>query len=464
MVRTRFAPSPSGFLHIGGVRTALYCWLFARNKGGQFLLRIEDTDCERSTQESVDAILEGMNWLGLDFEEDIIYQSKRFDVYQKKAEELIQSGHAYKCYCTTSELEDMRSEQIKMGKNPGYDGRCRDKPEQVGESVVRFKSEAKEDIIIDDLVYGQITIHKEELDDFIILRSNRTPTYHFAVVIDDNESEITHVLRGDDHLKNSAKHIQIMNAMDYDKPQFIHLPMILGSDGSRLSKRHGAMNILEYKDQGFLPAAVLNYLVRLGWSFGDQEIFTVEEMIDKFDVKNLNKSSAKFDLEKLKWTNQQHLINTNNSDLAVFLTQKSNLNNTPSTEITTSFIKAYKPRVYSLNQLLSYFDSLYAEDFLVDDDIAQKFFKEAIIGPLKDLVEVFGQVEWNTESIHQAISNVCEHYEISFGKIGQPLRVAITGGTQSPSIDLTITILERRIVIQRLITAIEYITISTRDK
>ena len=458
MVRTRFAPSPSGFLHIGGVRTALYCWLFAKNKGGQFLLRVEDTDHERSTQESVDAILEGMNWLGLDFEEDIIYQSKRFDVYQKKAEELIQSGHAYKCYCTTSELEDMRSEQIKMGKNPGYDGCCRDKPEQVGESVVRFKSEAKEDIIIDDLVYGQITVHKEELDDFIILRSNGVPTYHFAVVIDDNESEITHVLRGDDHLKNSAKHIQIMDAMGYDRPQFIHLPMILGSDGSRLSKRHGAMNILEYKDQGFLPEAVLNYLVRLGWSFGDQEIFTVEDMIDKFDVNNLNKSSAKFDLEKLTWLNQQHLTNTNNSDLAEFLTLNSTLKNLPATEILISFVEAYKSRVNSLNELLDYFHSLYAEDFIVDDAAAQKFLKTKVLEPLQDLVVSFDQVEWKPESIHQMISNTCDKHDIGFGKIGQPLRVAITGGTQSPSIDLTITLLDRENVISRLKKAIEYIT------
>ena len=319
MVRTRFAPSPSGFLHIGGVRTALYSWLFARNKGGQFLLRIEDTDVERSTEESIEAILAGMQWLGLDHDEDIVYQSKRFDIYQEKAEELIQSGHAYKCYCTPDELEKMRAEQTKRGENPRYDGRCRDKGDQDGEFVIRFKANAKEDITISDSVYGQITVHKDELDDFIILRSNKAPTYHFAVVIDDNESGITHILRGDDHLKNSAKHLQLMDAMDYKKPEFIHLPMILGPDGSRLSKRHGAMNILEYKDQGFLPEAMLNYLVRLGWSFGDQEVFNIQEMIDAFDVKNINKSSAKFDLEKLEWLNQQHLSNSDNSELTEFL-------------------------------------------------------------------------------------------------------------------------------------------------
>jgi glutamyl-tRNA synthetase len=439
------------------VRTALYSWLFAKSKGGEFLLRIEDTDLERSTQESVDAILEGMNWLGLDFEEEVVFQSNRFDIYQKRAEELIESGHAYKCYCTPGELEEMRSEQIKLGKNPGYDGRCRDKAEQAGDCVIRLKSEAKEDIIVNDLVYGQITVHKEELDDFIILRSNGVPTYHFAVVIDDNESEITHVLRGDDHLKNSAKHIQIMDAMGFDRPQFIHLPMILGSDGSRLSKRHGAMNILEYNVQGFLPEAVLNYLVRLGWSFGDQEIFTVEEMIDKFDVKNLNKSSAKFDLEKLTWLNQQHLMNTHHSDLAEFLTLNSTLKSIPTAEILISFVEAYKSRVNSLNELLDYFHSLYAEDFIVDDDAAQKFLKATILEPLQDLVVLFDQVEWNPESIHQIIADTCEKHDMGFGKIGQPLRVAITGGTQSPSIDLTITLLDRDNVISRLKQAIQYI-------
>jgi len=459
VVRTRFAPSPSGFLHIGGVRTALYCWLFARNKGGQFLLRIEDTDTERSTQESIEAILNGMQWLGLDHDEEIVYQSKRFDVYQQQAEELIQSGHAYRCYCTPDELEKMRSEQTKKGENPRYDGRCRDKDDQSGESVVRFKTTAEEDIIISDLVYGQITVHKEELDDFIILRSNGTPTYHFAVVIDDNESEITHILRGDDHLKNSAKHLQLMAALNYKKPEFIHLPMILGPDGSRLSKRHGAMNILEYKDQGFLPQAMLNYLVRLGWSLGDQEIFSIQEMIDGFEVKNLNKSSAKFDLEKLQWLNQQHLTDSNNSDLAEFLKQNSSVSKLLSAETMNSFADAYKPRVNTLNELLEYFNSLYADTFTIDDTAANKFLKPEILVPLQDLLETFEKVQWDTESIHQSITSTCDKHNIGFGKIGQPLRVAITGGTQSPSIDLTITLLDRENVIFRLKKAIEYIQV-----
>ena len=458
MVRTRFAPSPSGFLHIGGVRTALYSWLFARNKGGQFLLRIEDTDVERSTEESIEAILAGMQWLGLDHDEDIVYQSKRFDIYQEKAEGLIQADHAYKCYCTPDELEKMRAEQTKKGENPRYDGRCRDKGDQDCEFVIRFKSNAKEDITISDSVYGQITVHKDELDDFIILRSNKAPTYHFAVVIDDNESGITHILRGDDHLKNSAKHLQLMDAMDYKKPEFIHLPMILGPDGSRLSKRHGAMNILEYKDQGFLPEAMLNYLVRLGWSFGDQEVFNIQEMIDAFDVKNINKSSAKFDLEKLEWLNQQHLSNSDNSELTDFLKLNTSLKEPPSAKTIDSFVDAYKPRVNNLNELVGYFDSLYTEQFSVEDSAAEKFLKQEILVPFQDLLEMLEQGEWNAESINQSVKSTCEKHGIGFGKIGQPLRVAITGGTESPSIDLTMTLLEREIVISRVKKAIEYIS------
>ena len=457
MVRTRFAPSPSGFLHIGGVRTALYSWLFARNKGGQFLLRIEDTDVERSTEESIEAILAGMQWLGLDHDEDIVYQSKRFDIYQEKAEELIQADHAYKCYCTPDELEKMRAEQTKKGENPRYDGRCRDKGDQDGEFVIRFKANAKEDITISDSVYGQITVHKDELDDFIILRSNKAPTYHFAVVVDDNESGITHILRGDDHLKNSAKHLQLMDAMGYKEPEFIHLPMILGPDGSRLSKRHGAMNILEYKDQGFLPEAMLNYLVRLGWSFGDQEVFNIQEMIDAFDVKNINKSSAKFDLEKLEWLNQQHLSNGNNSELTDFLKLNTSLKELPPAKTVESFIDAYKPRVNNLNELVGYFNTLYAEDFTVEDSAAEKFLKQEILVPFQDLLEMLEQGEWNAESINQSVKSTCENHGIGFGKIGQPLRVAITGGTESPSIDLTMTLLDREIVISRIKKAIEYI-------
>ena len=461
-VRTRFAPSPTGFLHIGGVRTALFCWLFAKNQGGQFLLRIEDTDLERSTNESIDAILQGMSWLGLDHDEEIIYQSKRKDLYHQKTNELIQKGHAYRCYCTQEELDQKRAIQLKKGQNPKYDGTCRDLSQDIkreGDYVVRFKSQETENIVINDQLYGSIEVDYEELDDFIIFRSNGMPTYHLAVVVDDHESAITHVIRGDDHLKNTVKHIQLFKALDFQLPTFIHLPMILGSDGSRLSKRHGSMNIMEYKDQGFLPDALLNYLVRLGWSHGDEEIFSKGELINKFNIESLNKSSAKFDLQKLKWVNQQHLLTSDNNELAVYLVENCDkqLIDLPTEEVINAFSAAYKSRVENLNELISFFESLYSSEFKINEEAAKKHLKIKISKPLNDLLVIFQDIDWKSEAIHQAIKDVCERNEIGFGKIGQPLRVAITGNTVSPSIDVTATLLDKEIVHSRIKKAIEYI-------
>ncbi|MDG2435025.1 MAG: glutamate--tRNA ligase [Gammaproteobacteria bacterium] len=461
-VRTRFAPSPTGFLHIGGVRTALFCWLFAKNQGGQFLLRIEDTDLERSTKESIDAILQGMSWLGLDHDEEIIYQSKRKDLYHQKTNELIQKGHAYRCYCTQEELDQKRAIQLKEGQNPKYDGTCRDLSQDIkreGDYVVRFKSQETENIVITDQLYGSIEVFCEELDDFIIFRSNSMPTYHLAVVVDDHDSAITHVIRGDDHLKNTVKHIQLFKALDFQLPTFIHLPMILGSDGSRLSKRHGSMNIMEYKDQGFLPDALLNYLVRLGWSHGDEEIFSKGELINKFNIESLNKSSAKFDLQKLKWVNQQHLLTSDNNELAAYLVEncENQSINLPTEEVINAFSEAYKSRVENLNELISFFESLYSREFKINEEAAKKHLKIKISKPLNDLLVIFQDIDWNSEAIHQAIKDVCERNEIGFGKIGQPLRVAITGNTISPSIDVTATLLDKKIVNSRIKKAIEYI-------
>ena len=461
-VRTRFAPSPTGFLHIGGVRTALFCWLFAKNQGGQFLLRIEDTDLERSTKESIDAILQGMSWLGLDHDEEIIYQSKRKDLYHQKTNELIQKGHAYRCYCTQEELDQKRAVQLKEGQNPKYDGTCRDLSQDIkreGDYVVRFKSQETENIVINDQLYGSIEVDYEELDDFIIFRSNGMPTYHLAVVVDDHDSAITHVIRGDDHLKNTVKHIQLFKALDFQLPTFIHLPMILGSDGSRLSKRHGSMNIMEYKDQGFLPDALLNYLVRLGWSHGDEEIFSKDELINKFNIESLNKSSAKFDLQKLKWVNQQHLLTSDNNELAVYLVENCDkqLIDLPTEEVINAFSAAYKSRVENLNELISFFESLYSSEFKINEEAAKKHLKIKISKPLNDLLVIFQDIDWKSEAIHQAIKDVCERNEIGFGKIGQPLRVAITGNTVSPSIDVTATLLDKEIVHSRIKKAIEYI-------
>ena len=422
MVKTRFAPSPSGYLHIGGVRTALYAWLFARNQDGKFLLRIEDTDTERSSEESKLSILEGMKWLGLDHDEEIIHQSQRFEIYKERANELIEAGKAYE-----------------------------------SEGAIRFKSDRTSSVIISDHVFGEVEVKSDELDDFIIMRSNGAPTYHFAVVIDDFESGITHVMRGDDHLKNTARHIQLMEAFNYPIPDFVHLPMILGPDGARLSKRHGAMNVLHYREEGFSSEALLNYLVRLGWSKGDQEIFSIKEMIDGFDLSGINKASAKFDIEKLRWVNQQHLLNTNDNELKLMIEARSQIAKDQEDEIMTNFIKAYKNRAHTINDLVFSYDSLFSDEINYDEASAEKFLKEEIILPLEDVVDVLKESNWNQESISEALKSVCEKHKIGFGKIGQPIRIAVTGGTQSPSIDQTLILLNQATVVDRIEAAIEYI-------
>ena len=460
MVRTRFAPSPTGYLHIGGVRTALFCWLYAKNQKGQFLLRIEDTDLERSTQESIDAIHEGMQWLNLNHDEEPVYQSQRMDLYQQKTEELLESGCAYRCYCTQEELDAMRKEQSERGENPGYDGRCREvKESKNGGFVIRFKSPEEGKIIINDHVFGNVLVNNQELDDFILVRSNGIPTYHFSVVVDDHDTNISHVIRGDDHLKNTAKHIHLFNAFGYKLPQFIHLPMILGPDGARLSKRHGAMNILEYKQQGLLPEALLNYLARLGWSSGDQEIFSIKELVEKFDLTHINKSSARFDAEKLQWVNQQHLSSLDNQKLSELLAEQAAKEDIelPSMEKMLLFSEAYKSRVDNLNDFLDNAHSLFSEKIKIEEKAAKKHLRSVILEPLKDLVNEFEEITWAKENIHGAIDNICKKHEIGFGKIGQPLRVAVTGNTISPSIDVTLALLEKEIAIIRLRTAIEYI-------
>ncbi len=460
MVRTRFAPSPTGYLHIGGVRTALFCWLYAKNQKGQFLLRIEDTDQERSTQESIATILQGMEWLSLKSDEEPVYQSQRMDLYQQKADELIKSNFAYKCYCTQAELDEMRRGQVERGENPRYDGRCRKVREPKSDQfVVRFKSPDKGEVKISDHLFGDVLVNNQELDDFVLIRSNGMPTYHFVVVVDDHDMDISHVIRGDDHLKNTAKHIHLFNAFGYQLPKFIHLPMILGSDGSRLSKRHGAMDILEYKRQGFLPEAMLNYLVRLGWSSGDQEIFTIGELIEHFDLTNLNKSSARFDLEKLQWVNQQHISKLSNLKLSELLLQLALEQNIelPSLKKLQLFAGAYKNRIVNLNDLLSYADKLFSNNFVVDAEAAKKHLKPSVLEPLQDLTSLFEETTWASVSIHQAIENICQKHKIGFGKIGQPLRVAVTGGTISPPIDITLTLVEKELAILRLKSAIDYI-------
>ena len=311
-IKTRFAPSPTGYLHIGGVRTALFSWLYAKKHGGKFVLRIEDTDLERSTQESVDAILEGMNWLNLAHDEDIVYQTQRFERYEQIIRQLLDQGDAYYCFCSKEQLDEMRAEQKLRKEKPRYDGRCRDKKSDDNvEAVIRFKNPDKGDVVIDDLVKGKIVIKNKELDDLIIARGDGTPTYNLTVVVDDMDMGISHVIRGDDHINNTPRQINILKALNAELPKYAHLPMILGSDGARLSKRHGAVSVMQYRDEGYLPEALLNYLVRLGWSHGDQELFSIDEMIELFDLKDVNVAASTFNPEKLLWLNHQYIMKSN---------------------------------------------------------------------------------------------------------------------------------------------------------
>src|SRR6201992_1700719 len=310
MIRTRFAPSPTGFLHIGGLRTALFCWLYARRRGGKFVLRIEDTDLERSTDEAIQQILDGMEWAGLDHDEGPFRQTQRFERYKEVIAEMVAAGHAYRCYCTKEELEQLRAEQMARGEKPRYDGRWRDRTDvRPGvQPVVRFKNPLEGEAVVDDVVHGRVVFQNSELDDLIIARSDGTPTYNFCVVVDDMDMRITHVTRGENHLNNTPRQSNMLRALGHEPPVYAHLPMILGPDGAKLSKRHGAVSVLQYRDEGYVPEAVLNYLVRLGWSHGDQEIFSIEEMQSLFDIAGVNKSAAAFNFEKLAWLNQQHMM------------------------------------------------------------------------------------------------------------------------------------------------------------
>ncbi|MBY0544953.1 MAG: glutamate--tRNA ligase, partial [Gammaproteobacteria bacterium] len=308
-VRTRFAPSPTGYLHVGGARTALYCWLYAKRHGGQFILRVEDTDLERSTPEAVQAILDGMAWLGLNADEGPFYQTQRFDRYAQVIQEMLAAGTAYRCTCSRERLDALREQQTLDKEKPRYDGLCRDKqlPADTEPFVIRFKNPLEGEVLIDDQVLGPVVFNNKELDDLIIARSDGTPTYNFTVVVDDKDMAITHVIRGNDHLNNTPRQINMLKAIGATPPLYAHLPMILGDDGKKLSKRHGAVSVMQYRDDGYLPEALLNYLVRLGWAHGDQEIFTLDEMVQHFDIRDVNKAASAFNTEKLRWLNHHYL-------------------------------------------------------------------------------------------------------------------------------------------------------------
>jgi glutamyl-tRNA synthetase len=468
-VRVRFAPSPTGFLHIGGARTALFNWLYARQAGGTFILRIEDTDRTRSTEEYIGAIVEGMEWLELDWDEGPFRQTDRFDVYRSYAEKLVQEGKAYYCYCSPEELEDRRKEAVAAGKPQKYDGRCRKLKEPVpGVSpAVRFLMPQEGHTVIDDLIKGKVVFENAQLDDLIIVRSDGTPTYNLTVVVDDVDMGITQVIRGDDHLNNTPKQVQIYRAFGYRVPQFAHLPMILGADKTRLSKRHGATSVMAYRDMGYIPEALLNYLVRLGWSYGDQEIFSQEELIKYFSFENVGKAAAVFNPEKLLWLNGQYIMRMSPEELAdlvmPFLVQEKVLGGGESVDKTwlSRAIKTLQERSRTLVELAQSLRYYIAEEVEYDEKARSKFLDRKSLPLLSELRdELDHTTDFSAAELEKVFTLIMERHGIKLGALAQPVRVAMTGGTVSPGIFEVIEIIGREKTLKRLDKAIRSIDVA----
>ena len=460
-IRTRFAPSPTGYLHIGGARTALFSWLYARKMAGTFILRIEDTDLERSTEESVQAIFQGMQWLNLDHDEGPYYQTQRFDRYKEVIAQLVQNNHAYYCTCSKDRLEKMREQQMANKEKPRYDGCCRNKNLPVtADAVVRFKTPLDGEIVIDDAVKGRVVINNSELDDLIIARSDGVPTYNLTVVVDDMDMNITHVIRGDDHLNNTPRQMHILHALGASLPVYAHVPMILGADGSRLSKRHGAVSVMQYYEDGYLPEALLNYLVRLGWSSGDQEIFSRQEMIDLFDISAINKSASTFNPEKLKWLNQHYIKTLPVTELAArlhYYLQKIGVVVTGGTEL-SKVLATYQERCSTLVELAQEIAFIYQDFSEYDSKLAEKQFKPEAKPILEAVAKALSEVtDWRAEALHHAITHVVETLGIGFGKVGQPLRLALTGHGRAPGIDVTLELLGKEKSLARVAQAVAHI-------
>lgn len=449
-VRTRFAPSPTGYLHIGGVRTALYSWLYAKKQQGQFILRIEDTDTERSTAAATDVILQGLEWLGLDYDEGPIFQSQRLDRYQEVLEHLLKENKAYRCYCSKERLAELRERQLAEKQKPRYDGHCRDRISIPSHQryVVRFRNPLNGEVRVDDRVHGPVIFQNSELDDLIIARSDGSPTYNFTVVVDDNDMQITHVIRGDDHLNNTPRQINILLALGACLPVYAHLPMILGSDGKKLSKRTGAANILQYRDEGYLADAVLNYLVKLGWSQGDQEIFSCSEMINLFDLDHLNKASAAINPDKLIWLNQ-HYLKTDDPETIALLLAKEFQRLTIQTKNGPDLIDVVllqRERVKTLTEMAE--KSTY---FYLAPTLDKQLISEAVVAVLSVLYDRLLVLDvWTDESIHRVLNETAEVLSLKLGKVAQPLRWAITGSNVSPPMNATLRVLGKVEVLSRL--------------
>jgi glutamyl-tRNA synthetase len=465
-IRVRFAPSPTGFLHIGGARTALFNWLYAKHYNGTFILRIEDTDRTRSTDEYIEAIIEGMKWLGLEWDKGPFRQTERFDVYKKYIDKLLEKGKAYYCYCSSEDLEERRRLAIATGKPQKYDGRCRHLKEPVKEvnPVVRFKMPHKGQTVVDDLIKGHVVFENEQLDDLIILRSDGTPTYNLTVVVDDVDMKITHVIRGDDHLNNTPRQIQIYEALNYSVPKFAHLPMILGSDKARLSKRHGATSVMAYYEMGYLPDALVNYLVRLGWSYGDQEVFTKEELIKYFSFEHVGKAAAVFNPEKLLWLNSQYIINAPTERLAElvipFLIKEGIISEGQplDKDWLMKAVGTLKERSRTLIELAVSLRYYIAEEVEYDEKAKEKFLNQKSRDLLIDLREGLASIDnFSHQKLEEIFTAVIEKHGVKLKDLAQPVRVAMTGGTASPGIFELIEIVGREKTLRRLEKAVKAI-------
>jgi glutamyl-tRNA synthetase len=470
-VRTRFAPSPTGFLHIGGARTALFSWAYAKKHGGKFILRIEDTDVERSTPAAVQAIMDGMHWLGLDYDEGPIYQMQRMETYKKVLQTMLDAGTAYHCYSSKEELEALREQQTLQGLKPRYDGKWRPEagktlpqiPEDIP-PVIRFKNPQTGVVAWDDLVKGRIEIANAEMDDLIIARADGTPTYNFCVVVDDFEMGITQVIRGDDHVNNTPRQINMLMALGATIPQYAHLSMILGDDGQKLSKRHGAVSVMQYKEDGYLPEAVLNYLARLGWSHGDAEVFNMKQFCEWFDLDHITPSAAQFNTEKLNWLNA-HYIKEANMDMLVEdvsarlkfnglqanIHEASGVSNLVDTPDLKLVLGLYRERANNLNQLAKDIAYFYAKP-QVDAAEKQKHMTAEILPILHEFAQQIKEIEWNAENIHDIMNALVAKHQLKFPKLAMPLRVMLTGIAQSPSIDQVMALLGQKETLARIET------------
>ena len=460
-VRTRFAPSPTGYLHVGGARTALFSWLHARKHGGKFILRIEDTDLERSTAESINAILEGMTWLGLEYDEGPFYQTQRFDRYNEVIQELLDNGLAYRCNCPKERLESLREGQMQRKEKPRYDGHCREKPARPDEPhVVRFRNPLHGTVVVDDIIRGRVLYQNDELDDLILRRTDGTPTYNLSVVVDDSDMGVTSVIRGDDHLNNTPRQINILRALGKEPPRYAHVPMILGDDGSRLSKRHGAVSVMEYREQGVLPEALLNYLVRLGWSHGDQEVFSLDEMIELFDLSKVNRAASTFNTEKLLWLNQHYIKNDDPARIARLLSPfmgDIGIDPAPYPPL-VEVVRAQQERARTLVEMAEISAFFYRDFDTYEEKSARKHLRQAASEPLEKVRQALATIDdWQPESLHQAVVNVAAQLGLGLGKVAQPLRVAVVGRAASPGIDTTLYLVGREACLRRIDRALNHI-------